>query len=199
MSKLDDYANKYRHVAVERHDGILEVSFHTNGGPFIFSGRAHRELGDAFIDIARDRNNEVVIITGTGDSFCAALDLPANPARTTADVWTIIYTQGKRMLMNLLEIGVPVIGAVNGPALVHAELPGQNTLVRERVGNAPFGSPMPGGCSASASPRPPGCGRGQAAWLLLFVATDVTRGCGCGRPSQSIILKTTSDFVSLCG
>ena len=32
-----------------------------NGGLFIFSGRAHRELGDAFADIARDPQNKVII------------------------------------------------------------------------------------------------------------------------------------------
>jgi enoyl-CoA hydratase/carnithine racemase len=129
MSKLDEYANKYRNMAMERQDGILQVRFHTNGGPFVFSGRAHRELGDAFADIARDPENKVIIITGTGDSFCASLDVPANPGRITADIWSIIYAEGKRMLMNLLEIGVPVIGAVNGPALVHAELAVMSDIV----------------------------------------------------------------------
>jgi enoyl-CoA hydratase/carnithine racemase len=129
MSKLDEYANKYRNLAMERHNGVLQVNFHTNGGPFLFSGRAHRELGDAFIDMARDPDNKVMIITGTGDSFCASLDLPSNPGRITADIWTIIYAEGKRMLMNLLEIGVPVIGAVNGPALVHAELAVMSDIV----------------------------------------------------------------------
>jgi enoyl-CoA hydratase/carnithine racemase len=129
MSKLDEYANKYRNLVMERHDGVLQVSFHTNRGPFIFSGRAHRELGDAFVDIARDPENKVIIFTGTGDSFCASLDVPATPGRITPDIWTIIYAEGKRMLMNLLDIGVPIIGAVNGPALVHAELAVMSDIV----------------------------------------------------------------------
>src|ERR1700729_1709504 len=33
-----------------------------------------------------------------------------------------IYLEGKRLLDNLLNIDVPVIGAVNGPARIHAEL-----------------------------------------------------------------------------
>lgn len=129
MSKLDEYGKRYRNLAMERRDGILQVSFHTDGGPFRFSGRAHRELGDAFLDIARDPENKVIIVTGTGDSFCASLDLPATPGRITADIWTIIYAEGKRMLMNLLEIGAPMIGAVNGPALVHAELAVMSDIV----------------------------------------------------------------------
>jgi enoyl-CoA hydratase/carnithine racemase len=33
-----------------------------------------------------------------------------------------MYTDAKRLLMNLLDIEVPMIAAVNGPAIVHAEL-----------------------------------------------------------------------------
>jgi enoyl-CoA hydratase/carnithine racemase len=40
----------------------------------------------------------------------------------TPELWHEIHTHGRRLLMNLLEIGVPMIAAVNGPATVHAEL-----------------------------------------------------------------------------
>jgi enoyl-CoA hydratase/carnithine racemase len=36
--------------------------------------------------------------------------------------WTTILREGGRLLNGLLEIDVPIISAVNGPALVHAEL-----------------------------------------------------------------------------
>jgi enoyl-CoA hydratase/carnithine racemase len=36
--------------------------------------------------------------------------------------WDKIYFNGKRLLQNLLNIEVPVIGAVNGSARVHAEI-----------------------------------------------------------------------------
>ena len=34
-----------------------------------------------------------------------------------------MYWEGKRLLMNLLDIPMPMISAVNGPALIHAEIP----------------------------------------------------------------------------
>ena len=34
----------------------------------------------------------------------------------------LVHAEGKRMLRKLLDIEVPVIGAVNGPASIHAEL-----------------------------------------------------------------------------
>jgi len=33
MSKFDDYREKYQHVRMERRDGILQITFHTGGGP----------------------------------------------------------------------------------------------------------------------------------------------------------------------
>lgn len=32
MAKFEDYANKYKHVRMERHNSILQIAFHTNGG-----------------------------------------------------------------------------------------------------------------------------------------------------------------------
>ena len=32
MASLEDYANKYETVRFERHNGILQVSFHSGGG-----------------------------------------------------------------------------------------------------------------------------------------------------------------------
>ena len=40
----------------------------------------------------------------------------------TPQKWDTIYFNGKRLLTNLLNIEVPVIAAINGPARVHAEL-----------------------------------------------------------------------------
>ena len=37
--------------------------------------------------------------------------------------WDRTYWEGKHLLMNLLDIEVPMIAAVNGPALRHSELP----------------------------------------------------------------------------
>ena len=32
MSKLEDYVNKYRTIRMERRDGILQMTLHTDGG-----------------------------------------------------------------------------------------------------------------------------------------------------------------------
>ena len=127
MSRFDDYANKYSMIRMRREDGILEMQFHTNGGPLRWSLIPHGQLEQAFLDVGRDRDNEVIILTGSGDEFSGPPVVPGghNHAKdpVTASQWDAIYWEGKHLLGNLLNIEVPMIAAINGPALRHAEIP----------------------------------------------------------------------------
>jgi hypothetical protein len=40
MARFEDYANKYTHIQMERHDGILQMRLHTDGGTLHW-GEAH--------------------------------------------------------------------------------------------------------------------------------------------------------------
>lgn len=126
MSKFADYANKYSMIKMRREDGILEMRFHTDEGPFQWSLIPHAEVEQAFLDIGRDYDNEVVILTGTGDEYCGPL-VPEgghpNRANATPEKYDRIYWEAKHLLSNLLNIEVPVISAINGPATRHAEIP----------------------------------------------------------------------------
>jgi enoyl-CoA hydratase/carnithine racemase len=66
-------------------------------------------------------------MTGTGNTFIEEISpetlserLPKS--KITPTVWDHIYSDDKRLIMNLLDIEVPVIAAVNGPVNIHAEL-----------------------------------------------------------------------------
>jgi enoyl-CoA hydratase/carnithine racemase len=122
MARFEEYTNKYQDIRMQRRNGILEVTFHTKGGPLQWNESVHRELAYAFTDIGADPDNKVVILTGTGEVFCAEVDFRSFGALGTPRGWDKIYWEGKRLLMNLLDIEVPMIAAVNGPALVHAEI-----------------------------------------------------------------------------
>src|SRR6516165_3242038 len=119
--KLEDYANKYRHVKLERRNGILQVTCHSDGHEMEWGLGPHEDLSFLFADIARDFDNKVVILTGTGESFCANPPLQGSGTIGSA-AWDRIYNEGKHLLMNHLSIEVPMIAAVNGPAHRHAEI-----------------------------------------------------------------------------
>jgi enoyl-CoA hydratase/carnithine racemase len=125
MSQLSSYTQKYRNIAFERRDGILEMRVHTDGGPMRWGadpGCVHEQLGYAFYDVAHDVDNKVVILTGTGDAFCKDRNTAEYSEAYSADYWYRITREGRDMLFNLLDIDVPVISAINGPATIHSEL-----------------------------------------------------------------------------
>jgi enoyl-CoA hydratase/carnithine racemase len=123
MAKFDEYANKYQTIRMERRNGILQISFHTDGGPLRWGLPPHRDFTYAFADIGSDPENKVVIMTGTGDEFSGPR--PSGPHRPggTPRAWDAIYWEGKHLLQNLLDIEVPMISAINGPAIRHCEIP----------------------------------------------------------------------------
>jgi len=72
-STFQGYGEQYENVRMRREDGILEVALHTRGAPLEFNGHVHEALVHAFREIGDDPDNHVVILTGTGDEFCARI------------------------------------------------------------------------------------------------------------------------------
>lgn len=124
------YFTKYPTFHMERDDdGILLLRLKARDGDAAvkYSPQHHTDWSQAFVDVAADPDTKAVIITGTGDAFVDdyAWDRPADtPAK-----WDQLQFEGKHLLRRLLDIEVPVIGAVNGPATVHAELAVMSDIV----------------------------------------------------------------------
>lgn len=122
-ASFSEYSTKYAHVALERDErGILEVRLHTNDQSLVWTAAAHDELAYCFNDIACDRDNSVMILTGTGESFCSEIDFGSFSLATPRH-WDQVIFEGQRLLTNLLNIPIPVIAAVNGPVTNHPEIP----------------------------------------------------------------------------
>jgi len=127
MNRFDDYAGKYSHIRMERQDGVLEITLHSEGKTMAWGWGPHGQLGEAFYDIGRDRENKIVIMTGAGDSFIQEMNTETfgaglSSAKMTPTDWDHVYSDGKRLVNNLLDIEVPIIAAVNGPVNIHAEI-----------------------------------------------------------------------------
>ena len=126
MSVLADYQGKYQSARLERRDGILQVTLHTEGQSLRWGFLPHGELPELFHDIGADRENRVVILTGTGAEFSGPRATPGTssfPSRPSIERIDRIHWEGRHLLMNLLNIEVPVISAINGPAWRHSEIP----------------------------------------------------------------------------
>jgi len=108
---FDDYAKKYETIELQREDGIVQMTVHSGDKSLIWTSLAHDELAYCFSDLANDRENKVVILTGTGENFCAEIDF-ASFDLSSAQGWDHVIYEGRRLLTNLLEIPVPVMSDV---------------------------------------------------------------------------------------
>lgn len=121
MAKFDTYANAFPNAKLTRKDnGVLEVALHTGGGKLVFNGHTHEQFVDLFHQIGEDRDNRVVILTGSGDAFMDAID-PEGFDFFTPEGYDKILREGRKVLSNILDIEVPMISALNGPVLLHSE------------------------------------------------------------------------------
>jgi enoyl-CoA hydratase/carnithine racemase len=121
MSGFDTYRASFPNAGLTRSkSGVLEVAFHTDGGTLVFNGHTHEQFVDLFHAIGSDRDNRVVILTGSGDAFMETIS-PEGFDFFTPQGYDKIYREGRKVLMNILDIEAPLIAAVSGPARLHSE------------------------------------------------------------------------------
>lgn len=122
MSSEPRYFNAYENFSLTRTAaGVLTVRLHTNGGPIIFTGATHSQFPRVLEDIAFDRDNRVMVLTGTGDSFMDAIDGPSLGDLTKPLEADVEYMEGRRIVQRLVDLEMPIVAAVNGSASVHSE------------------------------------------------------------------------------
>ncbi len=121
MKRFDAYRDGFPNARLTRSQtGVLEVALHTEGGTLVFNGHTHEQFVDLFHAIASDPDNRVVILTGSGAAFMETIS-PEGFDFFTPQGFDKIYREGKKVLMNILDIEVPLIAAVNGPVRLHSE------------------------------------------------------------------------------
>ncbi|MCA1223613.1 enoyl-CoA hydratase/isomerase family protein [Streptomyces sp. 8L] len=124
---FDEYADAFKDAfALRRENGICEIRMHSKGGSAVFGKSHHRGWSQILRLVGADPDNELVIITGTGDSFVRPIpDEVVQHAKQAAGrdpaarqlAMHELYLEGTALVKNLIEqINVPTIGAVNGPA-----------------------------------------------------------------------------------
>jgi enoyl-CoA hydratase/carnithine racemase len=121
MSRFDTYRDSFPNARLTRSkSGVLEVALHTGGDTLIFDGHTHEQFVDLFHAIGSDPDNRVVILTGSGSAFMETIS-PEGFDFFTPQGYDKIYREGRKVLMNILDIEAPMIAAVNGPARLHSE------------------------------------------------------------------------------
>lgn len=130
--RLEEYREKYaRYFALDRQDGILQARMHTGGGPVAYGLNLHNAWTQLWLDIGNDPDNEVLILTGTGDKWIGGLEteFPSDGhvteafSKMTADVfYDQLYLDATKVLEGFIfNIEIPTIACINGPGF-HTDL-----------------------------------------------------------------------------
>src|SRR5262249_8423730 len=69
---------------------------------------------------ARDPETKVVVLTHEGDQLFKRIETPSEAA--TPMFWDRMLKEGKDLILNVLDVDVPVVAALRGNAFIHAEL-----------------------------------------------------------------------------
>lgn len=122
MNDAPSYFDRYENFAIRRSaSGVLTVRFHTAGGEHTFTGLAHHDLPRLIEEIAYDRDNKVLVLTGTGETFIDNIDGASLGDLTKPWIADSLYVEGRRGIQRLVDLEIPIVAAVNGPVSVHSE------------------------------------------------------------------------------
>jgi enoyl-CoA hydratase/carnithine racemase len=116
------YFDTYENFAVTRSSsGVLTVRFHTDGGEHTFNATTHHDFPRLLEDIAYDRDNKVLVLAGTGDTFIDNIDGASLGDITKPWNADVMFVEGRRRVQHLVNLEIPIVAAVNGSVSVHSE------------------------------------------------------------------------------
>ena len=133
------YFTAFKNFAFTRTpSGVLTLRFHTEGGPAMFTGQMHADFPRALYEIGEDRDNRVLVLTGTGDRFMTDIDGQSLDGPTKPAVWDKTTAEGRRIMQRLVDLEMPIVAAVNSdfPHLTFGIVPGHGIYLgwEEAVG-----------------------------------------------------------------
>jgi enoyl-CoA hydratase len=109
--------DNYSHLSFKREGRVLTVTMSSPPMNAV-EPEMHAELARVFLDISRDHETEVVVLTGEGRAFSAGANIKRLLA-TAGDTSTHAKTikEGVSIIASLLDLPKPVIARINGDAV----------------------------------------------------------------------------------
>jgi enoyl-CoA hydratase/carnithine racemase len=111
-------ATELETLIVERKDGVVIVTMNRPERKNAANGTMWRELLETFEDVAADRHDRVMVLTGAGDAFCSGADLgdASNVAGRPGDPFLVQMRALGDVALRLHRLPKPTIAKVGGVA-----------------------------------------------------------------------------------
>lgn len=102
----------YAYISLDRSDQLARLTL--NRPPLnVLHIPMLRELCAALADVAADQSLKVLLLTGVGRAFCAGVDVADHADDRVCEMLDVFHT----VIRQLMGLDLPVVAAVNGPAL----------------------------------------------------------------------------------
>jgi enoyl-CoA hydratase len=109
---------RYQALRIERSDSILIVTIdHPSSALNAVDDLLHRELTRLFADLKRENEARAVLLTGSGRAFSAGGDFAWFPTLSDLERLEHLRRDAKQMIWDLLDVPIPLVAAINGPAV----------------------------------------------------------------------------------
>ena len=105
-------------LRLERLDDVLRVTIdHPRSAMNAVDHTLHSELTRLFAGLRREERARAVLLTGRGRAFCAGGDFDWFPELQDTAKLEALRRDAKQMIWDLLDVELPIVAAVNGPAM----------------------------------------------------------------------------------
>ena len=106
-------------LLIDGADGVATLTLNRPQALNALSRELRRSLRDAFTDLPRAGDVDVLILTGAGRAFCAGLDLKELGGETSShgEIASAIGGGDDSLLDTMARCPIPIIGAINGFAI----------------------------------------------------------------------------------
>jgi len=108
----------YTTLRTERVGDVLKVTIaHPTSALNAVDEALHHDLTQLFADLRRERDARAVVLTGQGRAFSAGGDFGWFPLLQDPDRMEALRRDAKQLIWDLVDCEVPIVAAVNGPAM----------------------------------------------------------------------------------
>ena len=111
-------ADDYRALRIERDGRVLRIIVDHPDSPLnAVDALLHDELTRVFAALKRESEARAVVFTGAGRAFSAGGDFAWFPTLDNLERLEDLRRDAKQMIWDLLDVPIPIVAAINGPAI----------------------------------------------------------------------------------